>query len=152
MEYTADQLIKQLGMAPHKEGGWYRFSWHSDLTIGRENLPEGYSGDRYACGLIYYLLKHKQVSGWHQIMSPEIWTWHSGASLIMTLGGDGEEPISGEEIRIGSNLEAGDQFQVVVPANQWQTTRLESGGYALVSCIVSPAFHEDDCYLPNPLF
>ena len=38
----------------------------------------------------------------------------------------------------------------VVPAGAWQTTRVVDGDFALVSCVVSPAFRDEDCYLPHP--
>ena len=75
----------------------------------------------------------------------------------MTLGGEGEEPVADAQIRIGNKLDQGDTFQFVVPGGIWQTTRLDREeerryGFALVSCVVSPAFMPDDCYLPHPLF
>lgn len=33
MEYTADEIIKRLGMQPHREGGWYRFVWKNEQTV-----------------------------------------------------------------------------------------------------------------------
>ncbi len=37
----------------------------------------------------------------------------------------------------------------MAPADQWQTTRVVDGDFVLVSCVVSPAFHEEDCLLPE---
>ncbi len=36
MEYTADEIIKRLGMQPHREGGWYRFVWKNEQTVAEE--------------------------------------------------------------------------------------------------------------------
>ena len=48
----------------------------------------------------------------------------------------------------GVRLREGERFQILAPADQWQTTRLVDGDFALVSCVVAPAFHEEDCLLP----
>lgn len=157
MEYTADEIIKRLGMQPHREGGWYRFVWKNEQTVAEGALGDRYKGERSVCSLIYYLLKEEEVSRWHQLKSPEIWTWHCGDSLVMTLGGEKEEPDGNTQVRIGDKLDQGDTFQLVVPGGIWQTTQLEQEserkhGFALVSCIVSPAFTPEDCYLPDPLF
>lgn len=154
-KYKADTIIKHLGMQPHREGGWYRFVWKHDKMAANDKLGGTYTGERSLCSLIYYLLWDEDISRWHQLKSPEIWTWHYGDSLIMTLGGTKKEPEQEQQIRIGSKLDQSDQFQFVVPGGMWQTTRLDSDreyGFALVSCVVSPAFQEEDCYLPEPLF
>ncbi len=157
IKYTADEIIKRLGMQPHREGGWNRFVWKNEQTVAEGALGDAYKGERSVCSLIYYLLKEEEVSRWHQLKSPEIWTWHYGDSLVMTLGGDKEKPTGNTTVRIGDKLDQGDMFQFVVPGGIWQTTRLDQEserihGFALVSCIVSPAFMPEDCYLPNPLF
>lgn len=154
MEYTAEQLIEILKLEPHvAEGGWYRFLWSGGVNIPKELLPQGYGGDRWSSSLIYYMLRKGEISRWHQLKSPEIWTWHCGGSLEMTLGGEGEAPQPCGAQRIGPRLELGERFHLVAPANQWQTTRLIDGDYALVSCVVSPAFDAKECYMPDlPLY
>ena len=143
-EYKADQIIRHLEMQPHREGGWYRFMWRHEKMAAKSTLGDAYTGERALCSLIYYLLWGEEISRWHQLKSPEIWTWHCGDS-----------PEQEQQIRIGNRLDQGDAFQFVVPGGIWQTTRLDTKrkhGFALVSCIVSPAFLEEDCYLPEPLF
>lgn len=133
MEYTAADLIELLHLEPHPEGGYYAF---------REA-----SGDK--CSYIYYLLKRGEISRWHKLKSNEVWTWHMGGSLKMTLGGSGEHPTPQETLTIGPRLKQGEQFQRMVPENCWQTTRITEGNYVLVSCVVAPAFKEEDCLLPS---
>ena len=144
---TADYWISRLGLKAHEEGGWYRELWVSDLTIPAEALPAAYGGSRPCCSLIYYLLKGKEISTWHRLSSPEIWVWHAGGLLEQTLGGTGLRPETGPTRIIGSGR--GD-FQAVIPPGTWQTTRLLEGDFALVSCIVSPAFVPEDFFLPPP--
>ena len=147
MDSEAKDLIEKLGLIPHVEEGWYRFMWSSDIVIPRDVLPEKYSGERKSASLIYYLLEESSASLWHKLHSTEIWVWHSGGSLKMTLGGEGPRPRAEKELFLGPRYADGESFHIVVPAALWQTAELVSGTYVLVSCIVSPAFHADDFIL-----
>ena len=151
MSYTAEQLISLLHLQPHPEGGWFAFRESSGQTIPAGSLL-GFPGPRDTCSYIYYLLRRGEISRWHQLRAAEVWTWHQGGSLVMTLGGAGASPVPGQTLALGPRLEAGEQFQILAPPDQWQTTRLVDGDFALVSCVVSPAFDEADCLLPaSPL-
>ena len=69
---TAKEYIQKLGMAPLvDEGGWFSLNWRS--------------GDDATVSVIYYLLQGKEISRWHQLKSNEVWTWHAGGTLEMTL-------------------------------------------------------------------
>ncbi len=145
----AQDLIRLLQLAPLGEGGWYRFVTKSGVSVAQSALPQGYDGDRETCSLIYYLLQGDEVSRWHRLLSPEIWTWHCGGTLVMALGGQDERPAEEKQIMIGPSLLEGESFQAVVPAGVWQTTRVLRGDFALVSCIVSPAYEDADFYMPE---
>lgn len=130
---TAEDYIKALGMEPLvDEGGWFAPIWRS--------------ADDKTASCIYYLLKRGERSRWHQLQSNEVWTWHAGGTLEMTLGGTGNWPAA-ERTRqaIGPDSLVG-----VVPAMAWQTTRVKDGDFALVTCVVAPAFFDSECYLPHP--
>lgn len=149
--YTARELIELLGMVPHEEGGWYAFVTASGVSIPGGTVP-GIAGPRDSCSIIYYLLQKGEISRWHQLRASEVWAWHMGGSLEMTLGGTGDKPRPEGTLSLGPRLREGERFQILAPADQWQTTRLVDGDFALVSCVVAPAFHEEDCLLPdNPL-
>lgn len=145
--YTAQELIDLLGMVPHEEGGWYAFVTSSKVTVPAGAVA-GISGTRDTCSVIYYLLQRGEISRWHQLRASEVWAWHMGGSLEMTLGGTGEKPRPEGTLQLGPRLRAGERPQILAPADQWQTTRLVEGDYVLVSCIVAPSFHEEDCLLP----
>lgn len=145
----ARELIDALGLVPLAEGGWFCFTAKSGVCIPQDALPAGYPGERESCSLIYYLLQGDEVSRWHQLRAPELWLWHAGGTLQMTLGGMGERPVAAETLLIGPGLVQGERFQAVVPAGTWQTTRLLRGEFALVSCVVSPAYEDEDCYMPE---
>jgi len=147
MNSEAKDLVEKLGLVPHIEGGWYRFIWDSETVIPRGSLPGRYGGERKCVSLIYYLLEGSDISSWHKLRSDEIWAWHKGGSLKMILGGTGEKPAAEKELFLGPRYDRGESFQIIAPALNWQTTGLIDGDYALVSCVVSPAFHPDDFIL-----
>jgi predicted cupin superfamily sugar epimerase len=148
----AEYWIRALGLQAHAEGGWYREIWRGGPEIPASALPAGYGGRRLAASLIYYLLGGKEISAWHKLRSAEIWAWHAGGALEQRLGGEGEEPAAAESRLIGPNPGAGESFQAVIPPNTWQSTRVARGDYALVSCVVAPAFTPEDFYMPGPAF
>lgn len=145
MAYNAQDLIRLLSLTPHPEGGWFAFRESSGVPIP---VP-GFPGERDTCSCIYYLLQKGEISRWHRLRASEVWTWHQGGSLLMTLGGGGEAPEAGWTLPLGPRLETGEQFQLLAPAGQWQTTRVVDGDFALVSCVVCPAYHDEDCLLPD---
>lgn len=130
---TAQEYIKTLGMQPlTDEGGWFAPCWRA--------------ADDKTVSCIYYLLKKGERSRWHQLKSNEIWTWHAGGTLEMTLGGTGDWPGG---VRTKQTI-GPDSLVGVAPENVWQTTRVVKGDFALVSCVVAPAFQDAECYLPHP--
>ena len=144
MEYTAKDLIEKLGMVPHFEGGWYAVRGHFGVEIPPAGLPPEYSVPHHSASRIYYMLQEGEESAWHILKSAEVWLWHAGGSTETLLGGSGAQPQVETRLRLGPRIDAGEDFCLEIPARTWQTTRLLCGPYALVSCIVSPAFHIED--------
>jgi predicted cupin superfamily sugar epimerase len=126
-------LAVSLGLTPHPEGGWYRQSWASTVTV---NLPDGRV--RPTATLIHFLLPAGECSAWHRVASDEQWLAHTG-TVSLELGGDGGRPDAGHRLALGVDVAAGEQPQALVPAGVWQRT-LPSDREALVSCLVSPGF------------
>jgi hypothetical protein len=124
---TPDAIVETLGMVPHPEGGWYAETW-------RDAAPPG--GGRGACTAIWFLLEAHQRSHWHRVDATEIWLWHAGAAVLLETSADGREVSA---VRLGPDLARGERPQAVVPAHVWQAAR-PLGGWALVSCVVAPAF------------
>lgn len=137
-------FVKALDLKPHFEGGWYREVWKSEIVIPQSVLGAEYSGARPSATLIYYLLHPGEESRWHRVKSDEIWLWHAGGPLRLRVGGKGEKPESEAEYILGSDVTAGQQFQVIVPALVWQMAEPLGNEPVLVSCVVSPGFHIDD--------
>ncbi|GAA2299363.1 cupin [Streptomyces violaceusniger] len=126
-----------LGLEPHPEGGWYRETWRSDVTV----RPPGYEGERATATAIYFLLTPGEESRWHVVRSAELWLWHSGGPLRLRLGGTGDAPEAAPtEVLLGRDIASGQRPQVVIPPGVWQAARPEADEEVLVSCVVSPGF------------
>ena len=130
-------LADALELEPHPEGGWYRQTWASPVTV---TLPDGRV--RPTATLIYFLLPAGESSAWHRVASDEVWMAHTGA-VRMEYGGEGPQPGPGIRPVVGTDIRAGQVPQALVPAGVWQRT-LPGASDALVSCLVSPGFDFDD--------
>ncbi|WP_159942627.1 MULTISPECIES: cupin domain-containing protein [unclassified Nocardiopsis] len=124
-----------LGLLPHPEGGWYRRTWHSGVTV----RPEGYPGPRSTATGIHFLLGPGEESRWHRVRSDEVWVFNRGGPLLLEYGGTGAAPEPDGQVTLGPGIERGERLQAVVPAATWQTAR-PLAGEVLVSCFVSPGF------------
>ncbi|MFJ4778095.1 cupin domain-containing protein [Streptomyces sp. NPDC088762] len=134
------ELVAQLGLEPHVEGGWFRRTWRTEP----EAVPDGYAGRRPFATGIYFLLHPGEVSRWHRVRSDELWLWHRGGPLAIRLGGNGDTPGETTASVLGPGVEAGEQPQFLVPAGTWQTAEPTGGEAALVSCVVAPGFDFED--------
>lgn len=134
---TPKEIIDHLNLARHPEGGWYRQTWQGDTKKGRA------SG---TC--IYFLLQQTETSRWHRVDATEIWLYHSGAPLTLSLSatdtGPARDHLLTPDLRIGSP-------QIIVPKHHWQMAR-STGAYTLASCTVSPGFQFSGFTLAKPDF
>ena len=128
---------KRLDMSPHPEGGWFRETWRSQLTIAQSALPPDYSGSRNAGTAILFLLTPGQQSAWHTVRSAELWMFHRGSPLLLEIG---PEQSSATTHLLGPDFHAGEQPQIVVPPGHWQRARPRDDEPSLVSCVVVPGF------------
>ena len=133
---TADQIIATLGLAPHPEGGHYRETWAAP-TDGRA----------HATG-IYFLLKAGERSHWHRVDADELWLYHSGAPLTLSIAATDTGPAI--DHLLTPDLTAGAP-QILVPTHHWQAAAT-TGDWTLVSCIVAPGFRFDGFTLAAPDF
>lgn len=129
-------LAEQLDLAAHPEGGWYRQTWTTEASF----TPDGYPGPRSAASAIYFVLHPGEESRWHVVRSDELWLWHRGGPLLLRLGGTGDRPAHGEELRLGPDIETGERPQVLVPGGVWQAAVPAESEPVLVTCVVAPAF------------
>ena len=138
----AKYWIETLGLIPHPEGGYYRETYRSRLSIPREALPPQFTGPRLVSTAIYFLLDEENLSAFHRLRSDELWHFYAGAALtvhVIEAGG------SYNELQIGGDPEAGESLQAVVEAGCWFASRVrEPQSFALVGCTVAPGFDFDD--------
>lgn len=134
---TAQEMIAHLQLSPHPEGGHYRQTWVAD----NEDSPTG------TC--IYFLLAAGEASRWHRVDATEIWHYHAGAPLILSLSATDTGPA--QDLILGPDLAEGEEPQLIVPENHWQAAR-STGDYTLVSCTVSPGFQFAGFVLADPGF
>jgi predicted cupin superfamily sugar epimerase len=138
LDKDAQYWIDHLGLSPHPEGGHYRVTYKSELTIVRSALPSRYQGDRSASTAIYFLLDGGDFSAFHRIASDEVWHFYAGSSLVVyVIDPDGVY----SELHLGNDSDEGEVFQAVVEAGSWFASRLkDAAGFALVGCTVAPGF------------
>jgi uncharacterized protein len=122
-----EDVVRELGLAPHPEGGWYRETFRDSATD---------EAGRSRSTAIYYLLGPGDVSEWHRVDAVEIWHFHAGAPLVLTMSANSRDA---EAVTLGPLLSRGQRPQVVVPAQCWQTAR-SLGAWTLVGCTVAPGF------------
>ena len=136
---TADEIILRLGLAPHPEGGSYRQTWVA---------PAG-PGERPAGTSILFLLRDGERSHWHRVDAVEIWHFHAGAPLTLSLAEGDAGPA--DDLVLGPGLAQGQAPQIIVPMGWWQAART-TGDWTLVGCTVSPGFRFEGFELAPPGF
>jgi uncharacterized protein len=131
------QLIHELQLLKHPEGGYYRETYRSTVRVEKEALPDSFKGARNICTSIYFLLPSEECSRFHRIKSDEIWHYHSGSSLSIYVLNEGRLDI----YKLGPQQYGGEAFQVVIPANSWFGARCNAtDSFTLAGCTVSPGF------------
>jgi hypothetical protein len=138
---TANELIERLGLAPHPEGGWYRETWRSEAEPGK----------RAAATIVYYLIERAQSSRWNRVDADEMWLWHLGDPLELSISATDRGP--SRTVRLGGRIDAGEEPQIIVLAGQWQSAAVAEGGefgYTFLSCVVAPAFQFEGYELAPP--
>ena len=144
---TVQQLIQQYNLQPHPEGGWYKETYKSDEYISGSTLPERFGGSRVFSTAIYFLLEQGNFSAFHRIKSDECWHFYAGDPLVVyVMQLNGRLDI----IHLGNDIEKGQVFQFVVPANCWFASRPAPGStFCFVGCTVAPGFDFTDFELAN---
>lgn len=124
---TAEDIVRRLDLKPHPEGGFFRETFR-DSRVDADG--------RAASTAIYYLLGLGEVSEWHRVDATEIWHYHAGAPMVITLSENGHDA---QAHHLGPDLLRGQAPQVIVPAHCWQTAT-SLGAWTLVGCTVAPGF------------
>jgi len=139
---NANQIILQLNLQKHPEGGYYKETYRDDRIVSFDKGEE-----RSASTAIYYMLIGKDKSHFHKVASDELWFFHKGETIeIFIIEDDGSMRVE----LLGNSIEDGESPQVIVKRNQWFAAKIKSGkGYSLVSCTVAPGFEFKDFELAD---
>ena len=97
---------------------------------------------------IYFLLARGEHSHWHKVDATEIWLYHAGAPLTLSLSATDAGPA--KDHLLTPDLDQGTP-QIIVPKDHWQAAR-STGEWTLGSCTVSPGFDFDGFTLAAPEF
>ncbi|MCP4573104.1 MAG: cupin domain-containing protein [bacterium] len=123
-------FAKALGLAPHAEGGWYRETWRSSLTV------ETPRGPRSAGTSIVYLLEGGEFCRLHRLFFDEVWHWHGGGALLVHM-------LQPEGVATGVLDAARPQF--VVPGGTWFAAEPAAGAsHVLAGCTLAPGYEAAD--------
>ncbi len=164
---TAEQVIGDLDLSPHTEGGYFRETYRAEQKVATPH------GKRSASTSILYLLTDREPSRFHRLRSDELWFYHSGALVELFLLRPDESTQAG---RAGTSKSL-PEVKVIGPANpcelvpagwwvaaraivgqqtdwgfgraperRWTGDRRVAGSvdWSLASCVVTPGFEYED--------
>ncbi len=114
----------------HSEGGWFAEIYTAPFRINGRALV----------GSIYFLLDENEISHFHQIDCDEIWFYHEGCGLKITVLTEHGE----SEYFLGGNFENGERHMAVIPKGAiFAAENLDKNSFTLISCVTAPKFIYD---------
>ncbi len=134
MHPRVQQLIEQLDLQPHPEGGYYREVYRAEQLVHSDLVGEL----RAAATDIFFLLPAGEISRWHRVAHDELWNFYEGSPLVL-------QQLSPDFVRhrcCHLDPKIG-QFKQQVPAGFWQAAET-TGDYTLTGCTVAPGFEFAD--------
>lgn len=145
MDRRAGDLVEELALQPHPEGGWYREIYRSPTRVQTAR------GSRSAITTIYYLLERHQLSRWHVVQADELWHFYGGAPLELLEYDPTTRKLTRHLLgHVDTAPAAGGTSVAVIPAGVWQAAR-SAGEYSLVGCTVGPGFEFADFQFTSSL-
>lgn len=132
MHARATELITQLQLERHPEGGYYREIFRSADLVE----PADGRGPRAALTTIYFLLPAGTISRWHRVTSDEVWHLYEGGPLEVLAVDPAFSALSRHKLETHAPV-------CTVAAAHWQAART-LGDYALTGCTVGPGFDFED--------
>ncbi|MGD1712928.1 cupin domain-containing protein [Dapis sp. BLCC M172] len=137
-------IIEQLSLVKHIEGGYFKETYRSDLTINTDR--EG--GERKLLTSIYYMLTDDcPINYFNKNKSDIIHYFHAG-SPITYLTVDPEGKLS--KFKLGFDVTQGHTPQLLVQGGCWKTAILEEGEFSLLGEAVAPGFEYIDMEMAKP--
>ena len=116
--FSADEIIANLSLAPHPEGGHFR-------TMARD---PGLAACGSEASTDYRLLAADEAGEWRLVETTEIWAFYMGAPMELEIATDqGLRPL----------VLGPDRRQVAAPAGAWRRMR-SLGDWTLAACSRAP--------------
>ena len=121
-------LKKKYNLQKHKEGGFYCRVFTSPL----------FHNNRPITGSIFFLLDKKDISHFHQTDCDEIWHYHEGCGLKITIINEKGEIST---YLLGTDVENNQRAMVIVPKGSiFGAENLDTNDFTFLSCITAPQF------------
>lgn len=123
----SEELKEAYNLKGHSEGGWF-----SEVYTSSDE-----KNGRHLAGSIYFLLGKGEISHFHQIDCDEIWYYHEGCGMKITvLTDDGMK-----QYFLGTDVRKGETHMAVIPKGAvFAAENLSNDGFTFVSCATSPKF------------
>lgn len=123
----SDVLKREYNLEKHPEGGWFTEVYTAPYE--KEGRP--------LAGSIYFLLDKDELSHFHQIDCDEIWYFHEGCGMKVTMLTENGR----EELLLGNDVENGQHAMVLIPKGAiFAAENIEKDGFTFVSCATTPNF------------
>jgi uncharacterized protein len=131
-------LIKQLSLTEHTEGGYFVESYRSATILPTSRL----GSDRSLLTSIYYLLTDdRPIDHLHRNQSDILHYFQAGSAITYLLVNPAGEL---QKVKLGLNFARGEVGQLLVPGGYWKAAVLEVGEYGLLGESVAPGFDYRD--------
>lgn len=139
----ASELIQEHRLEPHPEGGYYRRTYESDVSVPAGDLPYHYNGSRKLGSSIIFLLPATETSRLHRLKGDEMWHFYSGTQLTLHVfdSDDGYQKLLLDNDSEGNP-------QQLIGGGKWFGATVETG-YVLAGCTVWPEFQFEDFELAD---
>lgn len=139
MTPTLQNIITQLDLEPHPEGGWYKRTY-----TAAEVYNDTPTSTRPLGSAIYYLVPGDVTTLWHRLDADEVWHFYTGDSLLLETRAEMDQPSTSQIL--STDFKPGTAPQHLIRKGLWQRCRLVTPNpnhFALIGCSVTPAFSFD---------
>ncbi len=127
MKTRTEELKTAYRLEAHPEGGWFAEVYTAPFE----------KDGRALAGSIYFLLDAGEQSRFHQIDCEELWFYHEGCGVRITLLHGGRR----EALLLGPDCGRGQRAMVRIPKDAvFSAENLVPDGYTFVSCVTAPKF------------
>ncbi|MBR7010052.1 MAG: cupin domain-containing protein [Oscillospiraceae bacterium] len=127
MKTRTEQLKEAYRLEAHPEGGWFAEVYTAPFE----------KDGRAMAGSIYFLLDAGGQSQFHQIDCEELWFYHEGCGVRITVLHNGRR----EELLLGPDCARGQRAMALIPKDAiFSAENLTADGYTFVSCVTAPKF------------